>query len=119
MARREKEQIDTDDWALGADDSLLIRSAESLGRVIGSLQRELDNATKRLFKADGAVSGDGDGNGASASKRAKKTVPTRKRAVRAATAKKTASAVSSRGAKKKSTARKAAAHSTRKAAAKK
>ena len=30
------------------DDSLLLRSAESLGRVIGSLQRQLDGATKRL-----------------------------------------------------------------------
>ena len=30
------------------DESLLLRSAESLGRVIGSLQRQLDGATKRL-----------------------------------------------------------------------
>jgi hypothetical protein len=30
------------------DDSLLLRSAESLGRVIGALQRQLDGATKRL-----------------------------------------------------------------------
>jgi hypothetical protein len=30
------------------DESLLLRSAESLGRVIGSLQRQLDSATKRL-----------------------------------------------------------------------
>ena len=30
------------------DDSLLLRSAESLGRVIGALQRQLDDATKRL-----------------------------------------------------------------------
>ena len=30
------------------DDSLLMRSAESLGRVIGSLQRQLDGATRRL-----------------------------------------------------------------------
>jgi hypothetical protein len=37
------------------DDSLLLRSAESLGRVIGALQRQLDGATKRLMKADGAV----------------------------------------------------------------
>jgi hypothetical protein len=32
----------------GMDDSLLIRSAESLGRAIGSLQRQLDGASKRL-----------------------------------------------------------------------
>ena len=30
------------------DDSLLLRSAESLGRVIGALQRQLDGATRRL-----------------------------------------------------------------------
>lgn len=30
------------------DESLLLRSAESLGRVIGALQRQLDSATKRL-----------------------------------------------------------------------
>lgn len=34
------------------DDSLLLRSAESLGRVIGALQRQLDGATKRLSEAD-------------------------------------------------------------------
>ena len=30
------------------DESLLLRSAESLGRVIGALQRQLDDATRRL-----------------------------------------------------------------------
>ena len=30
------------------DESLLMRSAESLGRMIGTLQRQLDGATKRL-----------------------------------------------------------------------
>ena len=35
------------------DDSLLLRSAESLGRVIGSLQRQLDGATKRLSATAG------------------------------------------------------------------
>jgi hypothetical protein len=30
------------------DESLLLRSAESLGRMIGSLQRQLDIATGRL-----------------------------------------------------------------------
>ena len=33
------------------DDSLLLRSAESLGRVIGVLQRQLDGATKRLSRS--------------------------------------------------------------------
>jgi len=35
------------------DDSLLLRSAESLGRVIGALQRQLDGATKRLSHSNG------------------------------------------------------------------
>ena len=35
------------------DDSLLLRSAESLGRVIGALQRQLDGATRRLARAKG------------------------------------------------------------------
>jgi hypothetical protein len=30
------------------DESLLLRSAESLGRMIGALQRQLDVATKRI-----------------------------------------------------------------------
>ncbi len=30
------------------DESLLLRSAESLGRMIGSLQRQLEVATRRL-----------------------------------------------------------------------
>ena len=30
------------------EESLLLRSAESLGRVIGALQRQLDGATRRL-----------------------------------------------------------------------
>jgi hypothetical protein len=30
------------------DSSLFLRSAESLGRVIGTLQRQLDNASKRM-----------------------------------------------------------------------
>src|SRR5687767_6224534 len=34
------------------DESLLIRSAESLGRVIGTLQRRLEEARKRLSVAD-------------------------------------------------------------------
>jgi hypothetical protein len=38
------------------DDSLLLRSAESLGRVIGALQRQLDSATKRLSASSGNAS---------------------------------------------------------------
>ena len=33
------------------NDSLLLRSAESLGRVIGELQRQLDRATARLSRS--------------------------------------------------------------------
>ena len=33
---------------VGEEHSLLLRSAESLGRVIGALQRQLDDASRRL-----------------------------------------------------------------------
>jgi hypothetical protein len=36
------------------DDSVLLRSAESLGRLIGLLQRQLDSATKRLATGEGS-----------------------------------------------------------------
>jgi hypothetical protein len=45
-ARRQREK---------PDDSLLIRSAESLGRVIGTLQRQLDGATRRISKGAGQI----------------------------------------------------------------
>ena len=99
MARREKEQPELEaDWSPGVDDSLLIRSAESLGRVIGTLQRELDKATTKLFKADGAVSG--NGKGPSGKKRVKR-VPARA-ATKAAKAKtqKTKTAAGKPGARK-------------------
>jgi hypothetical protein len=38
------------------DESLLLRSAESLGRMIGSLQRQLDIATRRIAST-GATAG--------------------------------------------------------------
>ena len=53
------------------DDSLLIRSAESLGRMIGALQRQLDAARQLTLGADGA-DGRGDGH-APARKRAAKS----------------------------------------------
>lgn len=37
------------------EESLLMRSAESLGRMIGSLQRQLDGATTRLSETAGDV----------------------------------------------------------------
>jgi hypothetical protein len=48
------------------DDSLLLKSAESLGRMIGALQRQLDLASRRLVPD---VASDGDGSG----QRAKRT----------------------------------------------
>ena len=48
------------------DESVLIRSAETLGRMIGSLQRQLDDATRRLSQsidASQGVSVSGNGNG--------------------------------------------------------
>ena len=53
------------------DTSLLIRSAESLGRVIGSLQRQLD-AARQLTVGDGHAEGQKDGH-APARKRAAKS----------------------------------------------
>ena len=56
MARRKTKglQARTPD-ASRDDDSILTRSAESLGRVIGSLQRQVQDGTKRMSTmADGA-----------------------------------------------------------------
>ena len=68
------------------DDSMLLRSAESLGRVIGALQRQLDGVTKRMSHP----------NGDSAASRVK-----RRRIVRKATAKKRTSATRKTSAKKR------------------
>ena len=51
------------------DESLLLRSAESLGRMIGSLQRQLDVATGRLNA--GKPNGSGRKQGAAARSSAK------------------------------------------------
>jgi len=63
------------------DDSLLLRSAESLGRVIGALQRQLDSATRRLsFSA-------GNGELKAVKPRAtRKSAPSRKASARPARA---------------------------------
>jgi hypothetical protein len=52
------------------DDSMLLRSAESLGRVIGALQRQLDEATKRLANPRFTVKA-----AKGAARRARKTSP--------------------------------------------
>jgi hypothetical protein len=64
-----------------AEHSLLLRSAESLGRVIGTLQRQLDEATRQLARAndeDMTVDTAGNGNGPKKVRR-KKTATKRKR----------------------------------------
>ncbi len=49
MAKRETKVLPARASAASRDDdSLLIRSAESLGRVVGSLQRQMQGATKRV-----------------------------------------------------------------------
>jgi len=82
----------------GDDESLLIRSAETLGRTIGSLQRQLDGATRRLSETAADVMGNlpdiplVGGEGAQrrkAKKKKKRTAP--KTAARKRTARKSAS----------------------------
>jgi hypothetical protein len=53
--------------------SLLLRSAESLGRVIGALQRQLDDASRRLGTGKSNSKRDGVGGGAPTHGRKKKT----------------------------------------------
>ena len=72
------------------DESLLLRSAESLGRMIGSLQRQLDIATGRL-------------SGSKPNGTGRKTTAARKRSVKAKSGTATRA-----GARKKSVARKGA-----------
>ena len=72
------------------DDSLLIRSAESLGRMIGSLQRQLD-AARQLTVGDGHAEGQRDGH-APARKRAAKSNSNSKSKSKSAATKTTAGA---------------------------
>ena len=62
-ARRHKER---------SDDSLLIRSAESLGRMIGSLQRQLDAARQLAGPTPRLVNGDMQPQAADERKRVRK-----------------------------------------------
>lgn len=56
MAKRKKRVLPARRHALD-DDSPLVRSAESLGRVIGSLQRQVRGAARRAsFMVDDAMS---------------------------------------------------------------
>jgi hypothetical protein len=73
------------------NDSLLLRSAESLGRMIGSLQRQLDVATGRLTGGKPNGSGRKRVAAASSNARAKSgTTRTRAAAPRKSSARKTA-----------------------------
>ena len=52
--------------------SLLLRSAESLGRVIGALQRQLDDASRRLgHHSNGKGAGRVNGSGAQKARKKK------------------------------------------------
>jgi hypothetical protein len=68
--------------------SLLLRSAESLGRVIGALQRQLDDASRRLSPARRESSKSASrvraeaANGKSSRKAGKKKAATRKPATK-------------------------------------
>ena len=53
------------------DDSLLIRSAESLGRMIGSLQRQLDAARRLTLPSVDGASGNGHAPGRKGTKNPK------------------------------------------------
>jgi hypothetical protein len=79
------------------DDSLLLRSAESLGRVIGALQRQLDEATQRLSSV-----GSKGTSATGARTRSRKTTGAKKGS------RKTASARKAAGARKTTRSRKAA-----------
>ena len=83
------------------DQSLLLRSAESLGRMIGSLQRQLDGATKRLALA--SDSGEATNPPARADKAARRGTKKRSASTKGASAKKSGAA---KKAKKTATARK-------------
>jgi hypothetical protein len=55
MTRQEKTVLPTRRRApRQAEESVFLRSAETLGRIIGMLQRQLDDATKRLTDTRGA-----------------------------------------------------------------
>ena len=63
----------------GGDDALLIRSAESLGRMIGSLQRQLNGASKKLSGARALKIFGMDGHGDGAAPRVAKAADTKPR----------------------------------------
>lgn len=67
--------------------SVLLRSAESLGRVIGTLQRRLNSATRRRTSTASDVMkdwGTGDGNGVPKNGKSGRKTPASKRAAQSA-----------------------------------
>jgi hypothetical protein len=76
------------------DDSLLIRSAESLGRMIGSLQRQLDAARRLTLPSADAVRGNGHVSGRERTGASQK--PKSKRAAKTADARASADRSSAR-----------------------
>ena len=78
------------------DESLLMRSAETLGRMIGTLQRQLDGATKRLTKTAGDIT--------SSKRKTRKTKTTK---AKATSARKTAGSRKTGGARKRTATRSA------------
>ena len=82
-------------------DSVLLRSAESLGRMIGALQRQLDTVSKRLGTSDGdGHHGDGDGDGAGKLHSGGTVKPTSKKRKKAAAAPKSSAGARKHGAAK-------------------
>jgi hypothetical protein len=96
------------------DDSMLLRSAESLGRVIGALQRQLDHATRRLSAAAlEPMGGNGrTGHSQSATKKKPGKRPARSRKTAGAGKAASKAAASSKMSPSKSTARRGGARAT-------
>ena len=113
-ARRQREAF---------DDSVLIRSAESLGRMIGSLQRQLDGAAKKVAAGNGFASAPGaDGDSAPTRKdpAMAKTASANKGSKPSRAAARTGKGASKSGATKvRSTADRASKRASKSAAAKK
>jgi hypothetical protein len=70
MAKQGKLAVKNQRYQPEDEDSVLLRSAESIGRVIGTLQRQLDGARNRLQdvagKSHGATHADTNGRGKTA-----------------------------------------------------
>ena len=88
------------------DNSLLIRSAESLGRMIGSLQRQLDAARQLTVRSHGKTpraNGKAGTGRRAASGGTKRKTTTKTAAAKTAAARKAATGSSRRGAKRRTT----------------